>query len=355
MFTRQVFCAILSLSLFLGFCSSETAKAQTQEEDELKELTNRIRRDKFDLILPQVMREHNIDMWIHVIREGDTDFFGAEDLGSYSGVFIFTDRGGDRIERAILGRRWKNSRRNQPPGLRVSDHTLVEESGAYDIIGEAIEQREIKGEPYTVYDFRFVGIGALDIGTFVDERNPKRIALNYLENLGPHVGGRSYDGISYTDYRLLVKAIGEKYAKRLVSSEYLIADYLSRPVESELVMYKKIRQWIEESMERDFAKIVPGVTKVGDLEGEVALMRPGRSRIPDDYVFQGGDLFLIDHGAEGYYDLREEGSGYWGLWQVYNIPWKFGNFFELKAEYGYVLREGETDCLRNSKDSGQMR
>ena len=237
----------------------------------------------------------------------------------------------------------KNSRRNQPPGLRVSDHTLVEESGAYDIIGEAIEQREIKGEPYTVYDFRFVGIGALDIGTFVDERNPKRIALNYLENLGPHVGGRSYDGISYTDYRLLVKAIGEKYAKRLVSSEYLIADYLSRPVESELVMYKKIRQWIEESMERDFAKIVPGVTKVGDLEGEVTLMRPGRSRIPDDYVFQGGDLFRIDHGAEGYYDLREEGSGYWGLWQVYNIPWKFGNFFELKAEYGYVLREGETD------------
>jgi len=37
------------------------------------------------------------------------DPFGAEDLGSTSGVFIFTDRGGDRIERATIGRRWQTS------------------------------------------------------------------------------------------------------------------------------------------------------------------------------------------------------------------------------------------------------
>jgi len=81
------------------------ANVQAQEEDELKGWNNQIRREKFDLVLPEAMRKNNVDMWIHVMREAIPDPFGAED-GSTSGVFIFTDRGGDRIERAILGRRW---------------------------------------------------------------------------------------------------------------------------------------------------------------------------------------------------------------------------------------------------------
>ena len=111
------------------------ANAQVQEVDDFVELNNQIRREKFDIILPQVMRENNIDMWIHVMREYLPDTFGSEDLGSKSGVFIFTDSGGDRIERAVLGRRWKGSAGGH---RRTLDHKLVEECGAYDIIGEAI-------------------------------------------------------------------------------------------------------------------------------------------------------------------------------------------------------------------------
>ncbi|MGE0772023.1 MAG: hypothetical protein AB7K37_09955 [Cyclobacteriaceae bacterium] len=43
---------------------------------------NQIRRDKFDLILPQVMRENQIDMWIVMNREGHYDP-------------LYTDMGGD--------------------------------------------------------------------------------------------------------------------------------------------------------------------------------------------------------------------------------------------------------------------
>ncbi len=57
------------------------------------------------------------------------DAFGAEELGSTSGVFVFTDRGGDKIERAVLGRRWGATQRE-----RGEQSKLVEESGAYDII-----------------------------------------------------------------------------------------------------------------------------------------------------------------------------------------------------------------------------
>ncbi len=79
----------------------------------MKEWNNQIRLEKFDLDLPPAMRENNIDMWIHVMRVAIPDPFGAEELGSTSGVFVFTDRGDDKIECAVLGRRWGATQRER--------------------------------------------------------------------------------------------------------------------------------------------------------------------------------------------------------------------------------------------------
>jgi hypothetical protein len=328
MSNRPVFCVILFLFVLLCLNFAVAAQStvnipneQQLEKLSIEDLTNQIRRDKFDLILPQVMREQKIDMWIHVMREGgaysfeDVAYGFYAELGDTTGVFIFTDRGGDRIERAVLGRRW-----------RSTGPDPIKESGAYDIIGEPVRRREVP-RPDTEYDHRFKGIGE-----FVVERDPKRIAVNYMDELGPTVCADSNDGISHTDYRLLVKELGEKYESRLVSSEYLEINYISRPVPSEIVMLKRIRKWIAESQERAFSKIVSGVTKVSELEGEITVMAPGRSRTRDEHVLKGGDLFIVDQGAEAEYDLRHVGS-----------RWKYGNFFELVVQYGYVLDEGETD------------
>ena len=118
------------------------ANAQVQEVDDLNEWNNQIRREKFDLVLPQAMKKNNVDMWIHVMREAINDRFGAEGLGSTSGVFVFTDRGGDRIERAVLGRRWGTTQRQ-----RGEVKTLVEGSGAYDIIYDQVFVAEPVSKP----------------------------------------------------------------------------------------------------------------------------------------------------------------------------------------------------------------
>ena len=118
-------------------------------------LMNQMRQEKFDLVLPEVMRENDVDMWITVNREGYedplTEDFGKGYVGSW-GYYIFTDRGGDRIERAALG---------------IGTH-LIEENGAYDIV-----------------------TGSFDLAEFVSERDPKTIALNYAEHIGgadgPHL------------------------------------------------------------------------------------------------------------------------------------------------------------------------
>jgi hypothetical protein len=304
----------------------------TKEEMDLKELLNQIRREKFDVILPQVMRENKIDMWIHVLREGSPDPLSSQ-LGSESGVFIFTDRGGDRLERAVFG--------------HTSD--LIQECGAYDIIFPPDIKPPLKafpeyrmplgafyrkggtewpGGPYTELDFRFKGVGK-----FVAERDPQRIGVNFLEKLGSpvlyEIPRLRSDGLSHTDYNLLVGKIGEKYAKRIVSAEYLITDFLSRPVKSEIVLYKKIRKEISVSFDRQFKSIVPGKTRFGDLEGRRSVVDKDGNRGGRNHILQKGDLVCLAGGNQSGGHVDDE--------------WKYGNFYEISFEYGYILRDGETE------------
>ena len=106
------------LSALLLFAGAAYASGEAQKR---WERMNQIRQEKFDLILPEVMRENGVEMWITVNREGYedplTEDFGRGYVGSW-GYYVFTDRGGDRIERAALG---------------IGTY-LVEENGAYDIV-----------------------------------------------------------------------------------------------------------------------------------------------------------------------------------------------------------------------------
>ena len=300
----RIFVFLISVMFAVPF-----ANCQAQEVDDMKEWNNQIRRDKFDIILPQVMREHNVDMWIHVMREVIPDTFGAEELGSTSGVFVFTDRGGDRIERAILGRRWGASHRG-----RVDWETkLVEECGAYDIIGDPVRVQQPVGGPMTEYDYRFKGLRA-----FVEARDPKRIAVNFKHNLGPYVTYNMlfdqgvWDGLTHTDYLLLTEELGDSYAGRLVSSEYLIMKYITRKVPSEIQLLKRISRDRAERAKKAFDAVVPGVTPTRGGGGTVfrrmntGQSQRGRSVGWENSVIQGGDI-LASPGVGMYaYVLREE-------------------------------------------------
>jgi len=169
--------------------------ASAQEARRRWELQRQIRLDKFEQVLPQAMRANGIDMWIVAVKENHIDPLW-EDLGrgyvSGIGYYVFTDRGGERIERAALG----------PSGY------LVEQAGAYDVFAAAATLR-----------------------AFVKERNPRRIGVNMSEEIGPA------DGLSHTMYQHLVKTLGEPYASRLVSAERVVADFRSRRVAAEIVAF----------------------------------------------------------------------------------------------------------------------
>ena len=262
-----------------------------------EDMLNHIRRERFALILPRVMHERNIDMWIHVIRPwswGGTDPLRYE-FGSKSGVFIFSDRGENRIERVVF-------------------EGEVKDPEAYNIVlgpSEFINQENYEIMEYkeenpgkvleSELDLRFLGLRE-----FVSERDPKRIAVNYIESLSFPEGSETFtmaltDGISYTDYIQLAMALGDKYAERMVSAEHLILDYLSRRVASEVVLYGTSGNLRERA--RKFEKIVPGVTTLEEIGEGSVINKDGRRINRKNYVIQRGDY--IDGWGRRAYVLRK--------------------------------------------------
>jgi len=168
---------------------------QAQEARRRWEMERQIRLDKFEQVLPRAMRDNKIDMWIVAVKENHYDPLW-QDLGrgyvTGSGYYMFTDRGGDRIERIALG----------PSGY------LLEQSGAYEQV-----------------------VAASRLADLVKERNPARIGVNMSDEIGPA------DGLSATMLAHLKKTLGEPYASRLVSAEKLVSEFRSRRVASEIVAF----------------------------------------------------------------------------------------------------------------------
>ena len=256
-------------------------QADAQEARARAEMLDLIQREKFDVVLPGVMRDNAIDMWIHVIRDGNPDAL-ALDLGGTAGYFIFTDRGGDRIERAVLAGRGQ--------GMYTS--------GAYDIFA------------WNDWNAWYPNHNATELRQFIEERDPQRIAVNTSAWLA------AADGLSHSGYQQLVEAIGETYASRLVSSENLITDFRVRRVQSEIVAFAQAGDMTRRILERALSRevITPGITTGEDvawwvqerlleagLGSSFGLTRPivihsavaePQEYRSSTYAFQRGDLLL---------------------------------------------------------------
>jgi Xaa-Pro aminopeptidase len=257
---------------------------------------NQVRSDKFDLVLPEAMRENNIDMWIVTNREGNFDPLYADMGEGYvgsTGYYIFTDKGGDRIERAVLG---------------ISGY-LLEEGGTYDYFGSADELKD-----------------------FVTTRNPKKIGLN----ISKHMGGA--DGLTHSAYLELAGVLGKTYEARFVSAEKLVSDFRSRRVASEIAIYGEAGELSYTIAERALSNeiITPGVTTLEDVAWwmkeqqfkhnlgssfgmpSVYITGPdGVEATSSDRIIQRGDVLMIDWGV--------------GLMNMYT---------DMKR-MAYVLKEGE--------------
>ncbi len=278
--TRSILALALALSTMVG--TPALGQEAKRRWDELCQ----IRKDKLDIVLPEAMRENGIDMWIVAEREGHADpnamLLGGGYVGDI-GYYVFTDRGGGRIERAAFG-----------------------------VGGAAFDQCPL-------YDLR---LATSALAAFVSERQPRKIGINVASEIG------TADGLSHSLHEKLRATLGPAMAARLVSAEKLVSDFRSRHTALGLAAFARAGEYSRTIVERALSNEVirPGHTTTGDVawwmmeqlhnEGlgnsfglpSIYILGPGpRGPVSGDHVIQPGDLITVDWGVNyltAYTDMK---------------------------------------------------
>jgi Xaa-Pro aminopeptidase len=282
-------------------------------------LQNAWLKERFDTILPAVMRREAVDMWVVVCREH------AEDPVYWSLVpqpsmfawrltmLVFFDRGGDAGVERLSVNRW----------------------GGGDLHKEFPQFYAPAWDPESLAPWE-------RLARIVRERNPKRIAVNASDTFA------FADGLSATLKERLAKALGPELASRLVSSERLAVGWLEARSAGELAFYPRLVALTHAIVREMFssASIAPGRTTIDDLEWRVLdrldeldlgtwfppmfyILRNGPDGAggPDGRVIRPGDLLRCDIGVS-YLGLNSD-----------------------VQEAAYVLRPGESEAPRGLSDA----
>ena len=189
-------------------------------------------KDRLDTLVPALMREHRIDMWVLVAREYLEDpvvgtMLNATNLRARRRtVLVFWDPGDGRpVERLV-----------------VNKHGMGEMfAGAWDMEKEPDQWRRI--------------------AAIIAKRNPKRIALN-VSSLSAFA-----DGLTHSQHQDLIAALTPTQRTRVVSGYPLAIGWLETRTPAEMKRYQEIVRVAHAVIGEGFsAKVVkPGVTTNQDL------------------------------------------------------------------------------------------
>lgn len=270
-------------------------------------------------VLPRLMREQGVDMWIVPMREYNEDpvFHSIVSPTTFAArrrtIYVFFDRGSERgVERLAIGGSTQG-------GL----YTVVRDPAAQ--VGFAAATRRA-AEPFGPEQWKL-------LTPLVEERDPRTIAVNIS-----HTHAFS-DGLSAGEWEQLQAALGEKYRARVVRRELLPLHFIEERLPEMLPKYRNMQELVHEIIATGFSNqvIAPGRTstedvvwwlrqRVNDLglgswfQPSVSVQRRG-VELSDSAnpVILRGDVLHVDFGLVA---------------------------FGLKTDtqhMGYVLRDGETE------------
>lgn len=280
---RAVFLlAILLINLSLN-------AQQVLSEQERASLEDALLEERFDLLLPQLMDETDIDLWVLISREYNED----------------------PVLKTMLPATWLNARRRTML-LFYRDrekNSLDKLAVARYNIGDQIRsswEKETEPDQWK------------RLMQLIEERDPKRIALNFSKD------HNIADGLDKTDYDTFMEYLPENLHSRVVSAEQLAVRWIETRTGREMTLYNQLVDITHDIIAEAFSEkvITPGKTtttevewwmrqKVTDLGLETWFhptvdvqrskeMPKGHlysfSERPDDLVILPGDLLHCDFG-----------------------------------------------------------
>jgi len=199
---------------------------------------------RLDSVLPRLMRQNGVDMWVVAMREYNEDpvFWSLVSpttmFARRRTIYVFTDRGPQRgIERLALG--------------GGSQGGVYEAYVARDTIDPSIGRRP-----------ELVGQGQWDLlARLVSERDPTTIAVDIS-----HTHAFS-DGLSAGEWEQLSRALPSRYLARVVRSERLPLDYQAIRAPGMLPVYRRMMEVVWAIIDTAFSNqvITPGKTTTDDV------------------------------------------------------------------------------------------
>ena len=207
---------------------------------------------RLERVLPRLMREQDVDMWIVPVREYNEDpvFHSLVSPATFAArrrtIYVFHDRGIDAtgldrgVERLAIGG-------TSQGGM----YRVVRDPAA--AMGTAGTTRR-EAEPFGPEQWRL-------LTPLVEQRSPRAIAVNISRT---HAFS---DGLTVGEWEQLQAALGDTYGDRVVRRELLPLHYIEERLPEMLEVYVPMQELVHEILATAFSNrvIMPGETTTEDV------------------------------------------------------------------------------------------
>ncbi|PCE63877.1 M24 family metallopeptidase [Sediminicola luteus] len=221
----------LSLIFFL---LTPTLNAQKiLPERERAEVVDAVLNERFTHLLPRLMDETGIDMWLVISREYNED----------------------PVIKTMLPATWLNARRRTI--------LLFYRDKAKDTLERlAVARYNVGKNIRSAWDKEKQPDQWQRLMELIQERNPQKIGLNYSTDMN------IADGLVKTDYEEFMAVLPKKYHKKVVSAEDLAVRWIETRTPREMVLYQQLAEITHNIIAEAFSTqvITPGVTTTTDVE-----------------------------------------------------------------------------------------
>lgn len=217
----------------LVLCTNMVFSQQILPEVERAKVVDDILQERFGHLLPKLMDETGIDMWVLISREYNED----------------------PVLKTMLPATWLNARRRTIL-LFYRDkakNTIEKLAVARYNVGKSIVSAWDKEKEPNQWK-RLIQL--------IEERNPDKIGLNFSKDFN------IADGLVKTDHDEFFENLPKKYHSRITSAEQLAVRWIETRTEREMIIYNQLVDITHDIIAEAFSEkvITPGVTTTTEVE-----------------------------------------------------------------------------------------
>lgn len=202
------------------------------DEKDRASLRDEILEDRFNTLLPKLMDENDIDMWVVISREYNED----------------------PVIKTMLPSVWLNARRRTILVFyrNKAENTIEKLAVARYDVGESIKSAWDKEKEPNQWEA---------LSRIIEERNPTKIGVNNSKHFA------LADGLVKTDYDEFYGSLSKANQTKIVSAEKLAIGWIETRTPKEMKLYKDLVQITHDIIDEAFSSnvIQPGTTTTEDV------------------------------------------------------------------------------------------